>query len=226
MSNLYFVLEVNIAYFAFFSVVLMSSTFLQHICLTICCHTSHSFKKMRRFSSEGSLQDLDTLQWDKLLQKKTERGSRRTSVVHTCHLEKDELDAGAAHLIPHIKEPNQVPSEVRKKELIKEQSVSVENLSELGKQDMDHLKVCVINEGCRAYSDSQLAPVAEDIMERGERDEHQMSPSGFSNPFSLKAPETQHQRAKFSAAKLHLKSLFGQVGFTLNSLSLKFLLNM
>lgn len=173
---------------------------------------------MRRFSSEGSLQELDTLQWDKLLQKKPECGSRQTSVVHTCHLENDELDAGAARLIPNIQQPNQVPSEVRKKELIKEHSVSVENLSEFGKQDMDHLKVCVINEGCRAYSDSQLAPLAEDIIERGERDdEHQMSTSASSNPFFLKPQETHHQRAKFSAAKLHLKSLFGQSPHSSNS---------
>ncbi|KAM4725916.1 uncharacterized protein FYW61_013953 [Anableps anableps] len=167
---------------------------------------------MRRFSSEGSLLDLDPLQWNKLSQKNPGYGNRPKSVMCTPRLENDELDAGSAALIPSIQEPTQM-DEVRRKELTKEHSVSVENLSEFGKQDKDHLKVCVISEGYRAYSDSQLAPVAEDVTEGGERDEqHQMSLS-----VSSQSQERHHHRARLSAAKLHLKSLFDKSPHSSNS---------
>ncbi|XP_008419409.1 regulator of G-protein signaling 1 [Poecilia reticulata] len=173
---------------------------------------------MRRFSSEGSLLDLDTLQWDKLSQKKSEYGSKRTSVTCTPHLKNSELDTGSAGLIPSIQEPTQTPSEVRRKELIREQSVSVENLSVFGKQEMDHLKVCAINESCRAYSDSQLTAVAEDVIDGGEREgQHETSLSVSSNQFSSKSQEKHHHRARLSAAKLHIKSLFDKSPHSSNS---------
>ncbi|XP_007559068.1 regulator of G-protein signaling 1 [Poecilia formosa] len=173
---------------------------------------------MRRFSSEGSLLDPDTLQWDKLSQKTSEYGSKRTSVTCRPHLKNDELHAGSAGLIPSIQEPTQTPSEGRRKELIREQSVSVENLSVFGKQEMDHLKVCAINESCRAYSDSQLTAVAEDVMDGGEREgQHETSLSVSSNQFSSKSQEKHHHRARLSAAKLHLKSLFDKSPHSSNS---------
>ncbi|XP_015253397.1 PREDICTED: regulator of G-protein signaling 1-like [Cyprinodon variegatus] len=164
---------------------------------------------MRRFSSEGSLLDLDSIQWDKLPPKQPEYGSRRTSVNPPPQLEIEQLDdAGSAGLIPTIREPAQIPAEVRRRELIKEHSSSAENLSDLGKQDTNRLMVCSISEGCRAYSDSQLASVAEDP-ESPEKDDQR--PSVSSDPFDLKSQQRQHHhRAKLSAAKLHLKSLFGQ----------------
>lgn len=178
-------------------------------------------RNMRRFSSEGSLLDLDTSQWNKLSQQKSEYGSKMMSVTCTPHLKNDELDAGSARSIPSIQEPTQTPSEVRRKELIREQSVSVKNLTEFGKQEMDHLEVCAINESCRAYSDSQLAAVAEHVMDGGEREgQHETSLSVSSNQFSSKSQEKHHHRARLSAAKLHLKSFFDKVGSLLHFHSL------
>ncbi|XP_012709160.2 regulator of G-protein signaling 1 [Fundulus heteroclitus] len=172
---------------------------------------------MRRFSSEGSLLDLDMARWNKPSPRNPEHGNRQKSVTNTPHLENDELDAGSAGLIPTIQEPSQTARDVRRKELVKEHSVSVENLSDLAKQEMNHLKVGMINESCRAYSDSQLASVTEDVSESVERDGQQhMSLSVSTNPLSLKSQERHQHRAKLSAAKLHIKSLFGQTPHSSN----------
>ncbi len=167
---------------------------------------------MRRFSSEGSLLDLDFLPWKKVALKNPGYEKNLESGTYTPHLEEDELDGMSAGLTPTIQEPRVSPGEAGKKELTKEHSVSVENLSELGKLDKSHLGVCVISEGCRAYSDSQLAPATQGSTESVERDDlRPPSPSSSSNLFS-KSQQRHHHIPKLSAAKLHLKSLFGQVG--------------
>lgn len=163
---------------------------------------------MRRFSSEGSLLDLDFLPWKRVALKNPDYGKNRESGTYTPHMVEDELDGSSTGLTPTIQEPRMSPSEAGKKERTKEHSISVENLSELGKLDKSHLGVCVISEGFRAYSDGQLAPDAQGSTESMERDDQPpLSPSS-SNPFRF---QHRHQhRAKLSAAKLHLKSLFGQ----------------
>lgn len=169
---------------------------------------------MRRFSSEGSLLDLDFLPWKRVALNSPHYGRSQDPGTYTPHLMDDELGERSPVLTPTILEPGASPGQAGKKELTKEQSISVENLSELQKQDKNYLGVCVINEGCRAYSDSQLAPGPQGSTESMERDDLP-SPStpSSSNPFSSKYQHRHHHhRAKLSAAKLHLKSLFGQVG--------------
>ncbi|XP_017292928.1 regulator of G-protein signaling 1 [Kryptolebias marmoratus] len=169
---------------------------------------------MRRFSSEGSLLDLDFLPWKKMALKGPEYGNRLNPGIYTPHLEDDELDGGLPGPIPSIQEPKPSPGERGRKELSREQSVSVENLTELGKQSKDHLQVCAINEGCRAYSDSQLAPTAQDSADDAEQDGH---PSPSPSASSIPSQHRHHRKAKLSAAKLHLKSLFGQSPHSSNS---------
>lgn len=171
---------------------------------------------MRRFSSEGSLLDLDFLPWKRVALRNPDYDKNRESGTYTPHLEEDELDGRSAGLTPTIQEPRAGPGEAGKKELTKEHSVSVENLSELGKVDKSHLGVCVISEGCRAYSDSQLAPAAQGSTESVERDDLPSPfPSSSSNQL-FKSQHRHHHIPKLSAAKLHLKSLFGQVGHQLS----------
>lgn len=163
---------------------------------------------MRRFSSEGSLLDLDFLPWKTKALENPDFGVSQNSETNGPHLESNELNARLPGLTPTILEPKATPSE--RSELSREHSLSVENLTELGKLKQNHLQVCAINEGCRAYSDSQLAPTAPDSCGGAVRDGHP-PPSASSNLFS-KSHHRHHHRAKLSAAKLHLKSLFGQVG--------------
>lgn len=167
---------------------------------------------MRRFSSEGCLLDLDFLPWKRMALRNPDCKQNQVSGTYTPHTEVDVLDGGST--TPTILEPRGSPDEPRRKELTKEHSVSVENLCELGKLEKSHLGVCVINEGCRAYSDGQLAPAAKGSTESVERDDQPPpSPSSSSNPFQFKSQDRHHHhRAKLSSAKLHLKSLFGQVG--------------
>ncbi|XP_037548740.1 regulator of G-protein signaling 2 [Nematolebias whitei] len=168
---------------------------------------------MRRFSSEGSLLDLDFLPWKSKALKNPDFGVSLDSETYTPHLESDERNARLPGLNPVILEPKATPSERR--ELNREHSFSVENLTELGKLNQNLLQVCSMNEGCRAYSDSQLAPTALDSCGGVEHDGHP-PPSASSNLFS-KSHHTHHHRAKLSAAKLHLKSLFGQSPHSSNS---------
>ncbi|XP_008279580.1 regulator of G-protein signaling 8 [Stegastes partitus] len=173
---------------------------------------------MRRFSSEGSLLDLDFLPWRKVAFRSPDYGTKRESGVYTPHSEGDELDGIVRGLAPTIQEPSISPSKAGRNELTKEHSISAENLSDLEKLDKNHLRVGVIKEGCRAYSDSQLAPDPQGSSENLERDDlPPPSPSSTANPFSFKSQHRHQHRAKLSAAKLHLRSLFGQSPHSSNS---------
>ncbi|XP_068566883.1 regulator of G-protein signaling 8 [Cebidichthys violaceus] len=166
---------------------------------------------MRRFSSEGSLLDLDFFPWKRVALKTSDHEKNRKSGTYTPHTEGDELVGSSTCPTPTIREPTASP-----KGLVKEHSVSAENLSELEKPGKNHLRVCVINEGCRAYSDGQLAPAAQGSTESMERDDmHPSSPSSSSNPF--KSQHRHHHKPKLTSAKLHLRSLFGQSPHSSNS---------
>lgn len=170
---------------------------------------------MRRFSSEGSLLDLDFLPWKRVALKKPDYGKDRESDTYTPHMEEDELDTCSAGLIPIMQEHRANPSEARKRELIKEHSVSVENLMEVGNLDKSHLGLCVISDGCRAYSDGQLAPAPQGSTESMERDDLPSPSSSSSNTF--KSHYRNQQKPKLSTAKLQLRSLFGQSPHSSNS---------
>ncbi|KAM9838498.1 uncharacterized protein ACBR49_017212 [Aulostomus maculatus] len=171
---------------------------------------------MRRFSSEGSLLDLDFLPWRRVALKSPDSEKNRESGTYTLNVKEDERDGRPAGRPPTIQEPS--PSEAEKRPLTKEHSVSVENLRELGKLDKSHLGVCVISEGCRAYSDSQLAPGPQGSTESIEKDDMApRSPSSSSSSFFYKSHNKHPHRNKLSAAKLHIKSLFGQSPHSSNS---------
>uniref|UniRef100_A0A8C6U9P7 RGS domain-containing protein n=1 Tax=Neogobius melanostomus TaxID=47308 RepID=A0A8C6U9P7_9GOBI len=155
---------------------------------------------MRRFSSEGSLLELDFLPWKKVALKSPDDPSNRASATYTLHKHLDEPDGALTGCFPpFIREPS------RKRELTKERSISTENLGDLKKRDANRLSVCTINEGCRAYSDGQLAPAAKGSTESIGKEEG-VTPTSLtctSNPVKLQ------RGAKLLAAKLHIKSLFG-----------------
>ncbi|KAL6099256.1 uncharacterized protein ACO6RY_01112 [Pungitius sinensis] len=171
---------------------------------------------MRRFSSEGSLLDLDFLPWKRVVLKSSDPGKNRESGTYTPHTGEDELGGSSTHPVPAIREPRASPGGAGTKVLNKEHSVSAENLSELEKLGKNYLGVCMIGGGCRAYSDGQLAPAAQGSTESMERDDlHPSSPSYSSNPFRFQ--HRQQHKPKISTAKLHLKSLFGQSPHSSNS---------
>ncbi|XP_045914325.1 regulator of G-protein signaling 8 isoform X1 [Micropterus dolomieu] len=173
---------------------------------------------MRRFSSEGSLLDLDFLPWKKVELKNPDYEKNQGCGTYTPHIAEDKLGGILAVPTPTIQEPRASPGEVGKKQLAKEHSVSAENLSELGKLEKSHLGVCLINEGCRAYSDGQLAPAAQGSMENVARDDQTpRSPSSSSSHHFLFKSQHTHQKPRLSSAKLHLKSLFGQSPHSSNS---------
>ncbi|XP_037119509.1 regulator of G-protein signaling 1 [Syngnathus acus] len=164
---------------------------------------------LRRFSSEGSLLDLDSFPWRKTELKRAEKDKRRESGTYS--LDVAEVEIGGEQR-PIVQEPS------TKRELVKEVSVSVEDLRELDKKSKSHLDVCGFGEGYRAYSDGQLAPAAKGSTESVERDElPSPSASLFSHPFSPKSQHRHQHKAKLSAAKLHLKNLFGQSPHSSNS---------
>ncbi|XP_026155862.1 regulator of G-protein signaling 1 [Mastacembelus armatus] len=172
---------------------------------------------MRRFSSEGSLLDLDLLPWRRVALNNPNYETNRQSGTYTLHVEEDEVSGKSHNLPPIINEPSASVNEVEKKKLTKDHSVSVENLREKGKLDKNHLGVCGLSESCRAYSDSQLAPAAQGSSESMERDDL-LPPSPLSsNPFSFKSQHREQNKPKTSTAKLHLKSLFGQSPHSSNS---------
>ncbi|KAJ0055342.1 hypothetical protein NL108_016083 [Boleophthalmus pectinirostris] len=156
---------------------------------------------MRRFSSEGSLLDLDFLPWKKVALKNTDEPRDRNSGTYTLHEYSDEPDCARTGCFPPlIREPS------GKRQLTRERSISTENLDDIKKDSKNRLSVCVINEGCRAYSDGQLAPVANgSSTESIEKEEAPASPT---DP-TCANPSKSQKRAKLLAAKLHLKSLFG-----------------
>nr|XP_046273795.1 regulator of G-protein signaling 8 [Scatophagus argus] len=171
---------------------------------------------MRRFSSEGSLLDLDFLPWKKVALRNPDYGKNRKSATNIPHIEHDELDGSSA--CPTNQEARLSVDKAGKRELTKEHSVSVENLSELGKLNKNHLGVCAISEGCRAYSDSQLAPAAQGSTDSVERDDlPSLSPSSTATAFLFKSTHKHHHIPKLLSAKLHLKSLFGQSPHCSNS---------
>lgn len=163
---------------------------------------------MRRFSSEGSLLDLDFPTWKKVALKNS--GQDHESGTCTLHLQDDELAGKSGRLTPIIQEPTESPGEMTKNELTREHSVSAENLCELSKLEKSQLRGCLISQGSRAYSDSQLAPAVQGSTESMEKaDLPPSSPSSSSSSFKM---EHRHQqRDRLTAAKLHLKSLFAQV---------------
>lgn len=127
-------------------------------------------------------------------------------------MEQDELEERLAS--SPMQELTRVsPGKEGKRELTKEHSISVENLSELEKVNKSHVRECVIHESCRAYSDSQLAPDVKGSTESMERNDLPLpSPASFSKPFLLPYQHSHPHKTKLSSAKLHFKSLFGQVG--------------
>lgn len=150
---------------------------------------------------------MDFLPWKRVALKDQSYYRDGESGTYTPHQEVDMLDRGSMSPPPAILEPEFCPKRAGKGELTKEHSVSVENFTELGKLENSHLGVVALNEGYRAYSDSQLAPAATGSTESvGNNNQPPPSPSfsSSSNPFSFKT-------IKLSAAKLHMKSLFGQV---------------
>ncbi|XP_045565573.1 regulator of G-protein signaling 1 [Salmo salar] len=174
---------------------------------------------MRRYSSEGSLLDMDFLPWRKVPVKGHNYHSRDgESGTYTPHLEDNELDGRTTSFppTPTIVEPGASPGRTTGRgELRKDHSVSVENFTELGKlEGRGFLGVVNLNE-CRAYSDGQLVPgtTGRSTESVGSDDQPPPSPSyspSGSSPLSFKSQQRSHTRAKLSAAKLHLKSLFGQ----------------
>ncbi|XP_076864572.1 uncharacterized protein LOC143516688 [Brachyhypopomus gauderio] len=154
---------------------------------------------IRRFSSEGSLLDWDFLSWKKAARKdeipdEDEHGSASGAVTHPCS-------------------PTVLDTAGGRPDLSREHSVSVETLDN---KSSSFLRVTTLNESFKAYSDSQLAGGAIRSTESVEKEEDisPSSPSTTTTNCCFQTPESQshrhHVRAKLSAAKLHLKSLFGQ----------------
>ncbi|XP_041664133.1 regulator of G-protein signaling 1 [Cheilinus undulatus] len=166
---------------------------------------------MRRFSSEGSLLDLDFFPWRRVGLKHQDNERCRDSGTYRPHLEDNEPEERQGWETPTILEPSE--DEAGRGELRREQSLSVEELSELRK----HNQLRVMSEGCRAYSDGQIAPDNQGSTESVGQDQPPPPSPSFSsssNPFKR---THGHHRAKLSAAKLHLKSLFGQSPHSSNS---------
>ncbi|KAJ3609830.1 hypothetical protein NHX12_024340 [Muraenolepis orangiensis] len=166
---------------------------------------------MRRFSSEGSLLDMDIFPWRR--RKVTDPPVRKREPGPCTSLSsRFERDAKCVTLPPTILE--QGLGTDTSPTLTKELSISVEDLSVLSKREMNYLGVGTMGEGCRAYSDGQLVPVAQGgSTESVERDDHQPPPS-----LAFKSQQRRlHAKAKLSAAKLHIRSLFGQSPHSSNS---------
>ncbi|KAI5621653.1 regulator of G-protein signaling 1 [Silurus asotus] len=172
---------------------------------------------MRRFSSEGSLLDLDIFPWKNESRKDGQsRRVERPGAYMTMPCQGNVADHGTVCL-PATPAALQEPASRPAKELSRADSYSVEDFSELDVAP-GLLKVTSLNESFRAYSDSQLAPRSISSEGSVEKDDGQ-SPSPASSPtlnaFCFNAGGGMHQnrhhvRAKLSAAKLQLKSLFGQ----------------
>ncbi|KAM9737302.1 uncharacterized protein ACNS7B_013058 isoform 1-T2 [Menidia menidia] len=167
---------------------------------------------MRRFSSEGNLLDLDFLPWRKVAMKSP--GQSQESGTYTAHVGAHELDGGSAGPSPPIREPATPCAEGGGRGLSREHSVSVENLGQLGGAQQGRLGACLLSDSFRAYSDGQLAPAGQPA---SDRDPGPGSPAACCPPFSLKSQQRHQHRARLSAAKTHLKSLFGQSPHSSNS---------
>ncbi|XP_041868262.1 regulator of G-protein signaling 1 [Melanotaenia boesemani] len=167
---------------------------------------------MRRFSSEGSLLDLDFLPWKKMGLKNPDHQKNPESAIYIPQLGFDGSNRESVGLTPTIQEPNMSCSEVSSKELNKEQSFSAENLEKLERLEQNRLRVCAISEGCRAYSDSQLSPAAQNSTACVAKKDLPLppSPSSSCNSSCFNFQHGHQDRPRLSTAKLHLKSLFGQ----------------
>lgn len=156
---------------------------------------------MRRFSSEGSLLDLDAFPWRRMGHKTAEQGQEGCSVAET--------------YTPHLEEPESsmeaptpaMSSRGRGRKLKKELSVSVENITELDKA-AGNLQSSSLNESYRAYSDSQLAPDPKGSRDSVGPDRPPSPSSSRCNPLPTMSTHSNQARARLSAAKVHLKSLF------------------
>ncbi|XP_067282842.1 regulator of G-protein signaling 18 [Pseudorasbora parva] len=153
---------------------------------------------LRKYSSVGALLDLDL--WG--------QGDRDGTPDNS---ENDTDGASASYPCT----PDAMSGSAGKSELNRDHSVSVENLVGLEK-DSGLLRVTNLNDSFKAYSDSQLAANAKGSYESmGKCDTLHSSSSTLKSNHMSSSPKPTHYhrqqaRAKLAAAKLHLKSLFGQ----------------
>lgn len=163
--------------------------------------SSSSVSDMRRFSSEGSLLDLDVFPWRRVGLKKAKQDQEGCNVLDAC--------------IPHLEEPEspfEAPTPAmsargRGRELVKEHSVSVENITDFDKA-AGGLQSSSLSESYRAYSDSQLAPDPTGSRDIVGPDAPPSPSSAKCHPLPNMSLHSHHARARLSAAKLHIKSLF------------------
>ncbi|KAK7138919.1 hypothetical protein R3I93_016131 [Phoxinus phoxinus] len=155
---------------------------------------------MRKYSSVGALLELDYLPWGQV----GRDGTLDTSENDT---------AGASASYPCT--PDAMSGSDEKRELNRDHSISVENLVGLEKES-GLLRVTNLNESFKAYSDSQLAANAKGSFDSmGKCDAMHSSSSSLKSNHMSNSPKPPHYhrqqaRAKLAAAKIHLKSLFGQ----------------
>ncbi|KAJ8273820.1 hypothetical protein GJAV_G00105870 [Gymnothorax javanicus] len=171
---------------------------------------------MRRFSSEGSLLELDFLPWRKVTLKDHAQ-DRRASSAYTplqsvsrpcCHVTAPPADGG---------EESDSPARAT---LAKELSLSAENVLATTQAETPcrYLRVVSLNDSFRAYSDGQLGPGAgegssegEDLDEGLDQPSSSSSSSAANNATSQRHHYRRQQaRARLTSAKLHLKNLFAQ----------------
>lgn len=156
---------------------------------------------LRKYSSVGALLELDFLPWG--------QGNKDESPGTS----EDETD-GASASYPCT--PDAKSGSARKGELNRDHSISVENLVGLEKES-GSLKVTNLNDSFKAYSDSQIAANSKGSLDSmGKCGSLQSSSSTLKSSHASNSPKPPHYhrqqaRAKLAAAKLHLKSLFGQV---------------
>ncbi|KAG9328588.1 hypothetical protein JZ751_012894 [Albula glossodonta] len=173
---------------------------------------------MRRFSSEGSLLDLDFLPWKRVDLRDQAYVRNRDSGTYKPHVEIREPDGnsqGADNGEVGLALPQKPP-------LTKEFSFSAEDITatqlERGGAGGAYLTVGAISDGCRAYSDSQLSPGGgTGSTESMGPDEGGARPPSFSSASVSSATAAsrahhhrQQARTRLTSAKLHLKNLFGQ----------------
>uniref|UniRef100_A0A8C7XZ18 Si:ch211-152p11.4 n=1 Tax=Oryzias sinensis TaxID=183150 RepID=A0A8C7XZ18_9TELE len=159
---------------------------------------------MRRFSSEGSLMELDFL----TLRKMKGAGNMINEDSRSQTISPQNDRPAKASKTPLVKQKQHV-GDVKKGRMNKDQSVSAENLVEVDKVSPRLLETCNLNESFRAYSDGQLAQTASgcmESMESMEKDRTQASTSSL-----------PRNRARLATAKQHLKSLFSQSPHSSNS---------
>ncbi|XP_051519739.1 regulator of G-protein signaling 18 [Myxocyprinus asiaticus] len=158
---------------------------------------------LRKFSSEGALLDLDFSPWSQ------ENGDVTPGTSD------DEMDGSPASYpcTPDAKSGGAGQS--GKSQLNRDHSSSVENVDGMEKNSA-FLKVTNLNDSFKAYSESQLAQNAtgsSESMGKCDSSPHSSPSTLKSGHFSISPRPHSHRlqaRAKLTAAKLHLKSLFGQ----------------